>query len=222
MSSFGRRRYPSISIFLSLLLLFAVMFLQSAFAQTVNATLTGHVEDSQGAIISGATVTVKNTGTGAVRTTVTDGNGLYTVTNLQPGSYEVTTTMNGFSTKTLTGLTLNVGDTQELPISLAVGGVNDTVNVEAAEPLLQTQSSSNGTLIDNKQVVELPLANRQFYSLALLSPGGTQTLRLQPSASPFGCDSHPAHFLQRQTAGIRSGLRQRGSGTGTPGFISTL
>ncbi|QEE29120.1 TonB-dependent receptor [Terriglobus albidus] len=174
MSSLGRRRYPSISISLSLLLLFAVTFLQSASAQTVNATLTGHVEDSQGATISGATVTVKNTGTGAVRTTITDPNGLYTVTNLQPGSYEVTTTMNGFSTKTLTGLTLNVGDTPELPISLTVGGVNDTVNVEAAEPLLQTQSSSNGTLVDNKQVVELPLANRQFYSLALLSPAAYQ------------------------------------------------
>ncbi|WP_263409386.1 TonB-dependent receptor [Terriglobus tenax] len=174
MSSLGRRRYWSISISLSMLLLYVISMIASAHAQTVNATLTGHVEDSQGAIISGATVTVKNTGTGATRSTLTDGNGLYTVTNLQPGSYEVTTTMSGFSTKTLTGLTLNVGDTQELPISLTVGGVNDTVNVEAAEPLLQTQTSSNSTLVDNKQVVELPLSNRQFYSLALLSPAAYQ------------------------------------------------
>ncbi|MGO4514957.1 carboxypeptidase regulatory-like domain-containing protein [Terriglobus sp. 2YAB30_2] len=168
------------------------MFLQSASAQTINATLTGHVEDSQGAAIAGATITVKNTGTGAARSTPSDANGLYTVTNLQPGAYEVTVTMSGFTTKTMTGIKLNVGDTHELPVSLTVGGVNDTVNVEAAEPLLQTQTSSNGILVDNKQVTELPLANRQFYALALLSPGTYQ----------------PA---QNSTLGFRGGINVAGA-----------
>jgi hypothetical protein len=136
--------------------------------------MTGHVEDVQGAVIAGAAVSIKNTGTGASRTTATDASGLYIITNMQPGSYVVTVTMSGFATKTLTGVTLNVGDTKEIPVTLTIGGANDTVNVEASEPLLQTQTSSNGTLVDNKQIVELPLANRQFYSLALLSPAAYQ------------------------------------------------
>lgn len=172
MSSLRRISCRSISIFL--LLLCAVAYVQPLSAQTVNATLTGRVEDIQGAAISGATVTARNTGTAAVRTATTDGSGLYTITNLQPGEYELSTTMSGFATKNLTGITLNVGDTKEIPVSLTIGGANDTVNVEASEPLLQTQTSSNGTLVDNKQIVELPLANRQFYSLALLSPAAYQ------------------------------------------------
>jgi hypothetical protein len=136
--------------------------------------VTGHVEDVQGAVIAGATISIKNTGTGASRTTATDASGLYIITNMQPGSYVVTVTMSGFATKTLTGVTLNVGDTKEIPVTLTIGGANDTVSVEATEPLLQTQTSSNGTLVDNKQIVELPLANRQFYSLALLSPAAYQ------------------------------------------------
>src|SRR5437868_1694046 len=82
--------------------------------------------------------------------------------------------MTGFEMKTLTGITLNVGDSKSLEITLSIGAVTDTVQVQANETALQTQTSSNGTLIDNKQVVELPLANRQFYNLALLSPAAYQ------------------------------------------------
>jgi len=172
MSSSGRRHHSSISIFL--LFLLVVGSWRGILAQTVNATMTGHVEDVQGAVIAGATVSIKNTGTGASRTTTTDASGLYIITNMQPGDYVITATMSGFASKTLTGVTLNVGDTKEIPVTLTLGGTNETVNVEAVEPLLQTQTSSNGTLVDNKQIVELPLANRQFYSLALLSPAAYQ------------------------------------------------
>lgn len=172
MSSSRRRHHPSISIFL--LFLLVVGSWRGILAQTVNATVTGHVDDVQGAVIAGVTVGIKNTGTGASRTTTTDASGLYIITNMQPGDYVVTATMSGFASKTLTGVTLNVGDTKEIPVTLTLGGTNETVNVEAVEPLLQTQTSSNGTLVDNKQIVELPLANRQFYSLALLSPAAYQ------------------------------------------------
>ena len=174
MSSLARIGYSCIFRPLTLLIAFGLASCLPSFAQTVNATLNGHVLDVQGAAIATATVTVKNTATGAVRTTVSDAEGRYQVTALQPGPYEVKATMQGFTATLLTGITLNVGDVQELPVSLAVGGASDTVNVTAAESLLQTQTSSNGTVIDNKQVVELPLANRQFYNLALLSPAAYQ------------------------------------------------
>jgi Carboxypeptidase regulatory-like domain len=175
MSSPRRRRYSFIFFFPSLPLLLAVSCCwQPISAQTINATLTGNVTDAAGAAITGAVLTITNTATGTVRTAQTDAVGRYQATSLQPGPYEVKTEMSGFATKTLTGITLNVGDVQQLEIALAVGGTSDTIQVDAGESLIQTQTSSNGTLVDNKQVVELPLANRQFYNLALLSPAAYQ------------------------------------------------
>ena len=170
MSSLGRRHYRSIYILILLTLVLARVSQRDSMAQTVNASLSGHAQDVQGGALPDATITVTNTATGAIRTVKTDGEGRYSVTSLQPGPYKVKAEMAGFATKTLTGITLNVGDVEALEITLAIGGVTDTVSVEASDQLLQTQTSSNGALIDNKQVVELPLANRQFYNLALLSP----------------------------------------------------
>jgi hypothetical protein len=143
-------------------------------AQTVNAELQGTVVDGIGAVVASAKVTVRNTATGSTREVVADDQGRYLATNLQPGPYEVTVEATGFSRKTFSGITLNVGDVQRLDAPLEVGSVNESVDVVAGESLMQLQTSSNGTLVDNKQVVELPLANRQFYSLALLSPAAFQ------------------------------------------------
>src|SRR5450756_2633394 len=131
MSSPGRRRYRSIYLSLALFVLFAAGTLQKMSAQAVNATLTGHVTDVQGAMVPNATLTVRNTATGAVRTAQSDTEGRYLVTPLQPGPYQVKVEVAGFTTKTLTGITLNVGDTQQLEVSLTLGGVSDTVSVEA-------------------------------------------------------------------------------------------
>lgn len=174
MSSHRRRHCRFIPFSLILLLFLAVHGGQRTSAQTINATLTGHVSDAGGAVISGAVVTIKNVATGAERITQSDAEGRYQITSLQPGPYSVKVEMSGFTAKNLTGITLNVGDVQQLEIALDVGSVSDTISVQAAESLVQTQTSSNGTLVDNKQVVELPLANRQFYNLALLSPAAYQ------------------------------------------------
>jgi len=174
MSSLGRRRYRSIYTLIVILLTLAGGAQRDSLAQTTEASLSGHVQDVQGGALPGAMVTVTNTATGATRTLPTDGEGRYQLSALQPGPYEVKAEISGFAPKTLTGITLNVGDVKALDITLAIGGVTDTVSVQATESLLQTQTSSNGALIDNKQVVELPLANRQFYNLALLSPAAYQ------------------------------------------------
>jgi hypothetical protein len=142
--------------------------------QTVTATLSGTVDDIQGAVIAGVSVTVTNTATGATRKMLADSAGRFVANGLQPGPYVVTAEMSGFAPKTISEITLNVGDVKDLPVVLSVGSVTDTVSVSASAATLQTETSSNGTLIDNKQVVELPLANRQFYNLALLSPAAYQ------------------------------------------------
>lgn len=169
-----RGRRQSWCIYSLLVFIFSLLASCTSLAQTVSAQLTGTVKDSQGASIAQATVTVRNTATGIVRTTKSDGEGRYQLTALQPGPYEVAVEAENFSKKVFTGITLNVGDVEKLDAPLDIGGVSENISVVAGESLMQTQTSSNGTLVDNKQVVELPLANRQFYSLALLSPAAYQ------------------------------------------------
>jgi hypothetical protein len=140
----------------------------------VNAQLEGTVTDASGGSVPKAKVTVRNTATGNSRTFIADDQGRYLAPNLQPGPYEVAVEADGFSRKIFSGITLNVGDAQRLDAPLAIGSVADSINVSAAESSIQLSTSSNSTLVDNKQVTELPLANRQFYSLALLSPAAFQ------------------------------------------------
>lgn len=165
-----RRRYSTCICLLAIVLMAVIR----VNAQTVTATLSGTIDDIQGAVIAGVSVTVTDTATGASRKMQADNSGRFVAHGLQPGPYLVTAEMSGFAPKTISDITLNVGDVKDFPIVLNVGSVTDTVSVSAMQTTLQTDTSSNGTLIDNKQVVELPLANRQFYNLALLSPAAYQ------------------------------------------------
>ncbi len=158
----------------SFLALLLVSGLYCAQAQTSTATVEGAVNDVSGAGIPNATVTVKNTGTGLTRQVKTDEGGRYFVNSLLPGVYQVTSEVTNFNTKVLKDITLNVGADVKLDIVMAIGEASTVVEVQGQALLVDTQSSSNGTIIDNKAVVELPLANRQFYSLALLSPAAYQ------------------------------------------------
>ena len=167
MSLVSGRRIAGL-ICVALMLIFSSVLYMNA--QTVTAQLEGTVTDAQGASLPHATVTVRNTATGNVRTITADDQGRYLAPNLQPGPYEVSIQADGFSRKVFNSITLNVGDVEKLDAPLAIGSVSESVEVTAADSLMQTETSSNGTLVDNKQVVELPLSNRQFYSLALLSP----------------------------------------------------
>ena len=101
--------------------LFGVMAFSCLQAQTVTATLSGTVEDIQGAVIAGVSVTVTNTATGASRKMQADTGGRFVANGLQPGPYVVATDMSGFAPKTIGDITLNVGDVNDLPIVLSVG-----------------------------------------------------------------------------------------------------
>src|SRR4051794_19961353 len=113
-----RRRCSRCICFLALV---AVMFLSRLNAQTVTATLSGTVDDIQGAVIAGVSVTVTNTATGASRKMVADPSGRFVASGLQPGPYVLATEMAGFSPKTISDITLLVGDVKDLSIVLSVG-----------------------------------------------------------------------------------------------------
>jgi hypothetical protein len=137
-------------------------FIGACYGQAITATVEGIISDAGGAGVSGAAVKVENTATGISRSGLTDSSGRYEFTALNPGAYQITVEASGFSKKVLTGVVLQVSQEARVDIQLQVGQVVDTVMVQATGALLETETSSNGTVIDNKKVVELPLSNRQF------------------------------------------------------------
>src|SRR6202158_1375478 len=142
-----------------------------AHAQAVGATLSGLITDGSGGPVPGATVSIKSLGTSVVREVSTNGDGFYSAPNLLPGRYEVRVTAQGFQTLVQKEIALTVGAQQALNLSLKVGQLNQTVEVSAAPPEVQTSSSTISATVDSNTVRELPLNGRDWTSLAALEPG---------------------------------------------------
>lgn len=140
-------------------------------AQLNTATLQGVASDSTGAVVGGATVTVRNTETGITRTSVTGVGGEYTFSALQPGTYDVTASQTGFQTTKQSKVTLAVGQIASLNISMTVGSVSQTLVVETTTSSIANYDATLGTVIQQQQVVDLPLNGRQFSQLIQLAPG---------------------------------------------------
>jgi hypothetical protein len=141
-----------------------------SYAQNTQASLTGQILDTQGASLSGAQVEIINSDTNISRVAVSDSAGRYLISNLNPGKYSLHIEMQGFSQKSLSGIVLEVGQQGSLDVNLALGNVSEVVEVHATASVTDTESSAQGTVIDNLEVVGLPLNQRTFYGLALLSP----------------------------------------------------
>ena len=158
-------------ICLSLALALALFSATPARAQVSGATLSGLVTDENGGPVPGASVSIKNVGTGVARDLTTNADGFYSAPNLLPGSYEVKVTAKGFQTLVQKEITLTVGAQQSLNLSLKVGQLNQTVEVNAAPPDIQTTSSTISATVDSTTVRQLPLNGRDWTSLATLEPG---------------------------------------------------
>jgi len=155
--------------------LIVVMLLLSplCFAQATTAELSGTVQDGSGAVVIGAQVTATNIATNITHNTLSEKNGEYVLTQLQPGDYTVSVEAKGFSKLVQTGLSLQVNQQARLDLIVKVGQQSETVEVTAHPPLLESDSSSVGTVIGQRSVNELPLNGRNFTQLATLSPGVT-------------------------------------------------
>ena len=137
-------------------------------AQT--AAITGTVRDQSGGTVSGAEVTATQAATNEKRSTTTDKSGSYVISLLPIGDYEVTAARTGFQTEVRTIL-LHVSDRSDLDFKLAIGNRSESVVVTSEASLVQAESSSTGTVVDNKRIEEVPLNGRQFQTLAELVPG---------------------------------------------------
>jgi hypothetical protein len=145
-------------------------------------SIAGTVADQSGAVVSNATVVVKNTQTGQEYTTTTSSSGAFTVPSLGSGVYTVTVTASGFKQAVATDVKVDVGKASSVNIALEVGAATDTVSiVGAGGELLQTQSATVGTTIVGRQIVEQPQASRDALDLVTLLPGVQTTGRPRTS-----------------------------------------
>jgi hypothetical protein len=140
-------------------------------AQQTTGNITGRIVDAQGAAVPGVTVTGKSTQTGFVRTDVSDGEGIYRLTALPIGVYEVNAELSGFSTYNRKDVTVNVAQTTDLNIDMKLAGLTETVSVVAEVPLVRRSDSSVGGIVDLAKIESMPLNGRQFANLAATIPG---------------------------------------------------
>jgi len=147
----------------------------SLWGQSTNATISGVIRDAQGAAIPSAVVTASQAQTGLSRQVKAGDNGYYSIPNLPIGDYRVTITGSGFKTSVIPSLTLQINQNAELNVDLEVGAVSEQINVSSDVPLLTTESSSIGTVIENRSIQSLALNGRQFWQLVALVPGASYT-----------------------------------------------
>jgi hypothetical protein len=168
---FSRRViYRAIALHALMAMLMLVFGVRSR-AQSTNATVTGLVTDTTGAVVSGATVELLNTATGVPRVVQTNNDGLYRIPGLVPGDYRATISHDGFKSVIKAGIILHVQDEVGLNFSLEVGSVNESVTVQSGEPLLQTESTSLSQVIEPRTVQDMPLNGRNVMNLVTLVPG---------------------------------------------------
>ncbi len=149
----------------------ALLCAAALYGQTSTGEFSGSVTDSSGAVVPHAKVTSTSVETGAAREVNTDSSGSYVITLLQPGVYNLSAEAQGFKKTVQNNIELRVNQRAEVNLQLQIGQVNDTVEVTGTAPLLESQSSSLGTVIDTQLTSELPLNGRNFVQLATLSPG---------------------------------------------------
>ena len=161
------------ALVLLLTFLAGVCITPGAHAQTSYGTIVGTVNDSSGASVIGATVTLRNNGTDATQTTTTAAGGTYSFVNLNPGAYSVSVTQQGFKASTNDHVDVQIGGTTRVNVSLEIGDVAQTVTVSSSTTELQSDSASLSGVIEGQQVLEAPLNGRNVNNLLDFVPGVT-------------------------------------------------
>src|SRR5690242_3601006 len=160
------------------LLALAILAPLATQAQT-KGSLSGTVTDPAGAVVPGASVTVRNNATSTVRTATTGDNGTFLLTEVDPGTYTVTVEISGFKKSVASSVVVNTGVSSQISIALETGQVSETVTVTDAQEVVNTSSPSLTNVINTRQIVDLPLPDRNPLGLAALQAGiaviGTDT-----------------------------------------------
>jgi hypothetical protein len=157
-------------------------------ANAVDAAVNGYVFDSAKNAIQNAHATLINVSTGISQETVSDGNGYYRFPLVPVGTYRLSVNATGFETVTQQGIVLNVGQEARIDVTLPVGNRVEAVEVTAGSEIIDTGTSTIGTVLDKQEIENLPIASRQIYNYLLLAPGviGMPTSTFSTTQFAFG------------------------------------
>jgi len=155
----------------------------SSFSQVNTGTISGVVQDTSGAVIAGAAVTIRNVDTGTARTVMSDEGGRYVAPVLPLGNYELQAQQTGFQTEIRRGITLTVGRDEVINLTLRVGQQTQSVTVTGEAALVNTTTAEISGLVDERQVKDLPLNGRSFDNLITLNPGAVNYTSLKSGPS---------------------------------------
>jgi hypothetical protein len=178
------RRISDLTTVLLSVISLSLIFLtgdSTVWAQLAGATLAGQVSDRSGALIPSASVTIRNTETGEVRTVTSNEKGLYSAPSVQPGIYSVTVSAPGFAPHVERDLQLTVGAIRNLDVSLTVGTTAQQVEVEAGAADVETDTSVISATVGQERIVDLPLNGRDWTQLAVLQPGVVSVRAQEPT-----------------------------------------
>ena len=170
-------------------MVFVAMTSIAAMAQTsgVTADLAGTVFDQTGAVLPGVMITVTGNSTGLTRTVVSEEKGLFLVQNLPSGTYTVKAEFSGFTTVTLTSVTVTLGQRVNLPIRMSVGSVAETVTVtEESTPVVETSKTEVSSLVNERAINDMPINIRNPLQFILTTPGTTTQRTTTGSNYSFG------------------------------------
>jgi hypothetical protein len=176
----------STSIKAVLVALLLLLVITQAFAQLGTGTILGTVKDPAGAVVPGATITITNTATGAKRTSTTSNEGYYRAPALPAGTYQLEVSHEGFATAVEKGVVLAVGQDLTVNLSLKIGSISEKVEVTGEAALVDTTTSSLGSLVSEQKIADLPLNGRNYVDLTLLQPGVTQQTQVTAGQGATG------------------------------------
>lgn len=200
--SFGR-----IGSVLVLIALFAISLCPAGLHAQTTATVTGTVQDTTGAVIPGAAVTLINEATRTQLDAATTNAGLYAFSSLVPGTYTIRVIAKGFAPKELTGVILNAGDSKEMPpMLLAVGSESQTVTVQAITQMIPMSTGSRSDVLDYSDIQNIDLEGRDVTELLKVLPGVVET----PNGTGNGPSFNPL-LVTSQTSAVGNGLNISGA-----------
>jgi hypothetical protein len=205
--SFAKRNTSASFLLHVLLITLAYLCLTSVCHAQFNGNIEGSVQDSTGAIIPHASVSLVNTGTQISQSTTADASGNYRFISLAPGQYKITASAKGFSGTSII-LTLETHQNLNVPIQLAVGAASQTVRVNSSGPILNTAESRNEMTLGTQEIETLPLQGRNMISLVVTAPG-VEGLGVTAGGSP---GSAPDNFsTETQTDASANGAGSVGN-----------